>query len=311
MRKWRVGTVSMGLSLILLGVILPISQMKGSQTFEPLLLWWPAILVVLGIEILLFLFVSKQENPVIKYDFLSILFVGVLGTVGIALTVLTSTGLLEQVQTVVGSEEATFDLPAVTEKISDDIKRVIVETGNQSVTVEGTNDKDLHVFGTYRASVNQDEQPPITSVDEYTMTKTVGNTLYIYIKEPKVKNGPFSTFTNIVPTIAVPESLRLEVRGKNNQVDLHASSMGNHWLVEGASTVDVHVKEDSDLQLSARVRQSLSTPDKLWDQVEELKADADDYTQEYKGLLTLGSGTFHLDIMNSDWVELHLLENAK
>ncbi|MFC4323976.1 hypothetical protein [Litchfieldia salsa] len=311
MRNWRVGTVSMGLSLILLGVILPISQMKGSQAFEPLLLWWPAILVVLGIEILLFLFVSKQENPVIKYDFLSILFVGVLGTVGITLTVLTSTGLLEQVQTVVGSEEVTFDLPELTEALSDDIKRVIIETGNQPVTVEGTTDKALHVFGTYRTALHQDDEPPITSVEEYTLMKTVGNTLYIYMKDPKMKTGPFSSYTNVTPTIVVPENLRLEVRGQNNEIDLHASSIGNHWLVDGAGEVDVHVNENTDMKLSATVRQELVNSNKVWDQVEEIKDEVNQYTQEYKGLLTLGTGTYHLSITNSDWVELHIPENMK
>ncbi|MBD8069632.1 hypothetical protein [Bacillus sp. PS06] len=312
MRKWRVGTVSMGLSLILLGVILSISQVKGTGAFVPLVMWWPAILVVLGIEILLFLFFSKQENPIIKYDILSILFVGVLGTVGIALTVLTSSGLLEEVHTVVGSEQKTFDLPALAENLPEDIQRVIVETGFQAVKVEATKEDELHVFGTYRSDILPKEEPPITNVDEYMMTKTVGNTFYIYLKQPKVKNSPFSgSYTNISPTIVVPENLRLEVRGQGNEIGLYATSIGNHWVVDGAGTVNLHVNEDSDMQVSALVSESLKGYGHKWDKVEESDEEEVNYHQRYKGLLTLGSGSYHLDITNSEWVNLHLVEQMK
>ncbi|WP_078550221.1 hypothetical protein [Litchfieldia alkalitelluris] len=311
MRKWRVGTVSMGLSLVLLGVFLVISQFSGNEAFQPLLVWWPAILVVLGIEILLYLFISKQENPIIKYDFLSILFVGVLGTVGIVLTVLTSTGLLQQVQVVVGSEETTVNLPAFEEKLSSEIKRVIVETGNQAVSIEGTEAHEIHTFGTYRAAVNRKEDYPINKIDDYVMTKVVGNTYYIYVKEPTQNTGPLSMYTHLNPTIVVPEDIRLEVRGQHNQIELHASSISNHWVVNGVDRVNVHVSENSDVKLSAVSRSDLAVGESSWEKVEVESGKEEEYNRQYKGTLTLGSGAYHLDIVNSEWVALHVLENQK
>ena len=73
--------------------------------------WWPVILVVLGIEILVFLFLSRQEKPFLKYDFLSIFFVGVIGTVGIGFSLLSSTGILEKMDDWLNREERTMDLP--------------------------------------------------------------------------------------------------------------------------------------------------------------------------------------------------------
>src|SRR5690625_7952784 len=76
MRTWRVGSISMGVSLLLLGVLLLLSQFFQVKVTTIFLTWWPVILIVLGLELLVYLFLSKQENPVIKYDFLSVVFVG-------------------------------------------------------------------------------------------------------------------------------------------------------------------------------------------------------------------------------------------
>ena len=79
MRTWRVGTISMGLTLILLGIFLVLSQLLNWKPAYAMTGWWPIIFIVLGIEILIYLFLAKQENPAVKYDVFSIFFVGFLG----------------------------------------------------------------------------------------------------------------------------------------------------------------------------------------------------------------------------------------
>ncbi|NRD77721.1 hypothetical protein HPT25_09715 [Bacillus sp. BRMEA1] len=83
MRIWRVGTFSMGALLVLLGLLLFLSKFFELSIVQVMTAWWPILLIVLGIEILLYLFWSRQENPVLRYDILSIFFVGLLGTMGI------------------------------------------------------------------------------------------------------------------------------------------------------------------------------------------------------------------------------------
>ncbi len=217
MRTWRVGSVSMGLSLVLLGIFLFVSQMTGTQLVEPLLLWWPLILVVLGIEIIVYSFLSKKEDPIVKYDFLSILFVGILGTIGIVFTLLSSIGLLSEVQDFMGAEYKSFDLPVVEENLPGTITRIVLETNGQKVNVEGSDEEKLHVFGTYRATISSHEKPPLKEKGDYIMTKKVGDTLYITIKEPTVSLSPFSnSTTTIEPTIVVPNSIRVDARDEHN-----------------------------------------------------------------------------------------------
>ncbi|WP_096152963.1 MULTISPECIES: hypothetical protein [Bacillus] len=301
MRNWRVGTVSMGISLIVLGVMLALSQFKSWTAVEPILIWWPAILVVLGIEIILYLFSSKQENPKVKYDFLSIGFVGILGTVGIILTVFMSTGLLGEIRTLVASEERTFDLPDLQIAIGSSIDSVIIETGNQHLNIEGTNGKEIQGFGTYRTSYNDGDKELLTNSEDFWKEKKVGNTLYIYLKEPTRKIGVLSTYTSVSPTIVIPENIKLEVRGNSNNINLHVNSLQNDWTVDRAGYVDISLNAASDIQLQTVSRNEPSDSGIEWD---ELKGsnDGDEWSDWYSGVLKLGEGLHSLNITNTDFV---------
>ncbi|MEH7223348.1 exosporium protein E [Bacillus sp. JJ1566] len=315
MRKWRVGSISMGLSLILLGVLLFVSQIKGMQMIEPLLVWWPIILIVLGIEIVVYLFLSKQENPIVKYDFLSIIFVGIIGTIGIGFTLLSSVGLIDEVQGVIGAEHRSMDLPVVEEKLADDIKRVVLETNGVTSKIEGSAANELHVFGVYRATVNEKADPIISEAKDYVFTKVVGDTIYVTLKEPANGAGPFSTYTTMEPTIIVPSSIQLEVRGQHNHVSLYPGSLENNWVVDGASNVSVHVNETSNILLSAVSNNELKSGNMTWDSVDTTERGGIDEVYEestseklYKGTKKLGEGTYKLSIFNSDLVTVNLVE---
>ncbi|MDO7485846.1 hypothetical protein Q5O89_08310 [Peribacillus frigoritolerans] len=75
-----------------------------------------------------------------KYDILSILFVGLLGTTGIVLILLTSSGLMDQVRAAVNSEERTVNLPGFNQKAGKGIQRVVLDSGPYPLTIESSND---------------------------------------------------------------------------------------------------------------------------------------------------------------------------
>ncbi len=72
MRKWRVGTISMGILLIATGLVFFIGEINGFNGASMILRWWPIILIVLGLEILGYIMFSGEEQPKIKFDGLSI-----------------------------------------------------------------------------------------------------------------------------------------------------------------------------------------------------------------------------------------------
>jgi membrane-bound ClpP family serine protease len=72
MRRWRVGTFSMGVLLILVGALLMMGEFQQISKIKLLYTWWPVILIILGLEVLAHVYLSKEEHPVAKYDGFSI-----------------------------------------------------------------------------------------------------------------------------------------------------------------------------------------------------------------------------------------------
>lgn len=215
MRVWRVGSISMGISLLFLGVVLLLSQLFHLQSASILMSWWPIILIVLGAEILIYLFLSKQEKPIVKYDFLSIFFVGMIGMFGIGLTIVTTTGIFDKINDWSAIETNMINLPEYENSLEENIKRVVIETGSQSLTIDDTEENDVSIFGTYRAQ-SLGKEAAIQSMGDYLLVKEKGDTLYIYFKEVYNLPQPFQDWVDISATIIVPSDITLEVNGEQH-----------------------------------------------------------------------------------------------
>ena len=72
MRQWRVGTLTMGIMLIVLGVVILISQFKNASILTAVLKWWPLALILLGCEVLAYIAFSKAGQERVLYDGFSI-----------------------------------------------------------------------------------------------------------------------------------------------------------------------------------------------------------------------------------------------
>lgn len=97
MKTKRVGTISMSLVLILFGIILLLSQFTLISAFELFLKLWPFILIILGLEILYYAYVSKEEVK-IKYDIFSIFTVIFILLINIGIYGLMETGVMDLIK---------------------------------------------------------------------------------------------------------------------------------------------------------------------------------------------------------------------
>lgn len=75
MRRWRVGNISMAAVLIVAGILLLVSNFTDLNFGKALTIGWPIIMILLGLEMLLYLYFSKEDQPRIRFDGLSIFFV--------------------------------------------------------------------------------------------------------------------------------------------------------------------------------------------------------------------------------------------
>ncbi len=294
----------MGAALLLLGIYLLLSQLMGFNIEHIMISWWPIILVILGLEILLFLLFSRKEKPFLKYDFISIFFVGVLGMSGIGFALLSSSGVLQSVNAYMNSEEHTYDLQGMETAIGENIKRVVVDTGGNPISVEGTDLNEVSMFGTVHSTLADAEM----SKKEYVSMIEKGDTLYINIKKmPEYTNGPFNHYTSMDATLLVPVGLQLEVDAKGSAITVKPRSLKSDWTVDGSSDLSVILEEASDVSLLAEGVQELGGDEKDWTITD--REEADSYSEPaFDASFKTGEGSHSLQIVNGYRVSLHMMK---
>lgn len=313
MRTWRVGTFSMGASLLLLGIFLLLSQLLGLDLVHVMISWWPIMLVVLGLEILIFLFLSKQEKPFLKYDFLSIFFVGILGTVGIGFAILNSTGILTKMDDVLQREERTMELPGLDYSLSANVKRVVVNTNRYPLTIEGTSGKDVAMFGTYTAYAGKKEKL-ISKANDYVSVQESGDTVYINVKGlPNDSNGLFNRYATLSATLLIPNNVKLEVNGNDNQITLKPRMLESDWIVDRASSLSMQIENKSDVKVIATGLKEIDGDRSMWNVTEEKTAEISDeaYTEEpiiKQATFQTGKGSYRVQIINSYQVSVNTVD---
>lgn len=311
MRTWRVGTFSMGMSLLFLGVFLLLSQFLHWDSTTVLKVWWPAILVILGIEILIYLITSKQEKPYLNFDLFSIIIVGIIGTAGIAIVFLQSAGLMHLFEEEMTKEEITMELPGLDVPVKNNIKRIVIQTEGQNMplNIEGVSEDTISLFGTYR-TVNSENKVILTKPKDYVLVKEKGDTVYLQMKElPKHSSGFSSSYATMNATFLLPTSVKVEVEGTSDVV-IKPRQLKSDWSIINASSVELNLGETNDTMVSAVDTEILDSEKQNWQIEEKTKnrsadlAEAESLTEAkyIKGkqkteIAIVNSGTLH--IMNN------------
>jgi len=279
MRKWRVGTVSMGISLIMLGIMLMVSQISGWDVMNLALSWWPAILIVLGIEILLYLFFSKQEKPRIQYDFLSIMFIGVIGTVAIGFYIVSSIGIVEEVKASMNAESIEGALPHVDEEVKESIKKIVVQPTYSELTIETNNEQQVHLFGTFQS--NFLEKEVLNQKDIVNFTRT-GDTLFIQLMEPPKQEGIRYGSTHYKRTLSLPENVKVEIREGVGNLKINIGTIQADWMIDQTHNAVVQIDEEADVVVKVEGRDNRFGWDVAWDSTEVVKGEVEHQKLYYK-----------------------------
>ncbi|PJN89177.1 LiaF transmembrane domain-containing protein [Bacillus sp. mrc49] len=307
MRTWRVGTISMGAALVGLGVVLLASQFLHLDLTTIFLSWWPLVFIILGAEILFFVFFSRKESSFVKYDILSILFVGLLGMLGIVCILLTSSGLMDQVRAAVKSEEKTVDLPGFNEKAGKGIQRVVLDSGSYPLTVESGTEESVSIFGTYDELGMETSGPLLKRAEDYLLVQRNGDTLYISFKDLPIQNRLFDTGNmDLEATLVIPAELALEIEGQSADLVLKPRQLLNDWNVKDSGNLSVFLQENSDIKIEARGADELEGPKDGW-KVNEGKSDqiSENDPEKKNGIFKYGKGNHSLTVTDTIHVTVH------
>lgn len=300
MRTWRVGSFSMGGALVFLGVFLLLQQVLDWDPAVALLSWWPVLFIILGIEILVYLLFFNKENSHVKYDFMSIIFIGFIGTVGLGVALLQTVGLLDAANHYISADVKTVDLPKYEETMLDGITRVQVDTGPYPVTIESTPSKTMTMFGTYRGDVDK-KGSPVKEVSDYALVEKHGDTIYIRFKEIPYKR--YSGYSGqMEPTLLIPENMNLEVNGKGNSLALKPRNMQSDWEVVNGGYLDIMVSKETNVTLE--VQDSRNLDDGKWKNIQKVQNEYEDEETVKSASRTFGSGKHTIFIKNADGVHI-------
>lgn len=111
MKIKRVGTISMAIVLIGFGLVLFIAQFSKISAVELSIKLWPAILMLLGGELLYCAYRRQktQDDVIIKYDVFSIFIVTMIVVFNIGLYGLMETGILDFIKLRVADETYQYE----------------------------------------------------------------------------------------------------------------------------------------------------------------------------------------------------------
>ncbi|MUT67903.1 hypothetical protein [Paenibacillus sp. NEAU-GSW1] len=209
MKAWRVGSLSMGVTLLLLGSAIAVSIWSGLNSINMLLWVAPLVFILLGLELLAFLWLAGSDRIVMRYDWMSLFFVAVIGAGAIVLASFTSTGLLDTIRDSLKISERTVAVQTEAVAVPDTVKKIVVQSFD-GVRLDEGESRDAKLLG----QVQYRSVEPFEHSEPLMTTETVGSTMYIMIGSYQQKDTAVVTdMYHPMLTLVLPKGVKVEPRG--------------------------------------------------------------------------------------------------
>lgn len=256
-RQWRVGSFSMALVLILLGVALLGWRRDPTAVPRVVLNWWPLALVLLGLEVLLAGYFCRQEVPRIKYDFPAIILVFLAGCVSLGLYGLTASGLADRLTRVLAAASFTVELPEARLAVPEGVRKIVVQGqggGWQNLQIRaGSSGGQVAFFGLARVAAASEEEAREQVGKAGLHTYQAGDTLFLQLGEvASFRNrGPTSYITT--STLVLPSDVEVEVTGRSGSaLALAIDELEASWSINNSGPIVVTLSPNARVQIEAR-----------------------------------------------------------
>lgn len=305
MQRRRVGTLSMGIVLVCLGVTLIFSLIKGTVVTGLLTKGWPLVLLLLGGEVLWYTFSSKEESPKIGYDIFSIFIIGLICITSLGLYSLTRIGIIPRVEAMVSGQNYVLKTPMEEIGIDGTVNKVVIDASHCKVNIRTGTSSTVAVHGTAQVHAASLEEAQKLLTNQEVIYKELGDTLYISFNIPTYGRGPWDYIDIENYNIIVPQNIDVEV---DNPAYLHilADQIKGNWQVVGPSTVEVNLPEDADIKLVALVDREEDLRGNVdWQIAPDDNAGEEASGKKLKGEITYGEGNYRIHIRSGGRVILN------
>lgn len=293
----------MGLLLIIVGVILLASLMGSVQLTEALFSWWPLLLVIIGIEILVYVFLSKEEHPKVKYDIFSMFMILVICTASFGAYTVSMIGILPKVKAMI----ASYDHPLIIEEkdisVPSEINKIVLELSHSAFDIKGHSESGIKVFGNGKVMTDSQDNIDALLAIENIVSRRIDNTLILQFNELPRMMEFNQGVKNLKYTIVLPEKLEVEIKrpdGGWNQMNIDGSALKRNMYVDYSGPITISAGADASLMIEVNMKE-----------IHQLGGNVEwttDEKDEKRRTLKIGEGEYKLLLFNRGEVNFQYLK---
>src|SRR5690554_6580103 len=210
-RQWRVGTISMGLTLLVIGIVLLIGSFGGSLALSNILKLWPIILITLGLEMVLTntWVTIKGFRISFTYDGLSIFLVLLLVFVSSGLVAMESTGMLDYAHTALRTSQRYIEAEKVLYPVDESLELLVLDIEDATADIRSYDGEEIRVSVVYDGYFVSQEAGEEYAQEQYASSQRQGDTLFVQVYPPAQGMQPNSHVEQKI-TVQIPAQLEVE-----------------------------------------------------------------------------------------------------
>lgn len=307
MKTRRVGTISMAIVLIALGITIFIAQINNLSAVKLSIKFWPIMLFLIGGEILWFSYKYKDGDVIIKYDVFSVFIVLLIVVVNLGIYSLIETGMMSRITTMVSSQTFTYKLPYNELEINDDIKKIVINSPNCSnLTVRSGENNKITSSGSIHITADSEEKAKELLNNEYIVTHKSAGILYIsFIDTSNYDNKGYSAHPYDF-MLTLPENKKVEING-GDDLQLIVDGIKSDWVIDGMNRTKIRLEKDLDVKINAHVdAKEMLNGNVKWNTTEEKKEEEE--SSDIKGELIYGNGNNSIYVLNCNEITVDELK---
>jgi len=188
-RIWRIGTYSMGLTLIGIGVAFAASLWQTTSAYQLLLWLAPVVFIMLGIELIVVHSERFLKKYKLQYNWVAVWFVGCIGAGALMLAALMSSGLLGEVNEAFHVKERHAFIEESVQFPEQHIEKIVIKGSLGYELEQQAGLQDITLLGTVRYEA---EKPVPLTEQKLLRTSQVGEVLYVFIQPLEYESNRFA-----------------------------------------------------------------------------------------------------------------------
>ncbi len=306
MKQRRVGTISMAIVLIAVGVLMLISQVNNVSAVKLSMKFWPVVLFLIGGEILWYSYKYNDEDTKIKYDVFSVFIVLLIVCINLCIYGLMETGLMSRFTSMVSSQTYSYKLPYKEVEVGNEIEKIIINSPHSTnLTIRSGGSNKIVSSGSINVTADGEDKAKEFLNNEYIVTNVSGNIMHISFMDRANSNDRVYSVYPHDYELTLPDNKKVEING-GDDLKLITNSIKNDWVIDNVNSIKLRIGKE----LNAKVKTLVDNREMLqgnakWITTEEKNGEE---VVNVKAELIYGDGSNSINILNPGEVVVDELE---